>query len=791
MNASLPRLGLVAAATVSSLLGQEPGPAAAIPDEVRRLLDAPVWYFNYTVILQQEGAPGGAGRARRERITTGRMMMGVRSSGPSLSVMVNPSLMVITQPDQIDRLVAGYANWLHGPPPEDESLPPERRRTQEQEDAYILQVRQANVKAFHRVRYDYAAPGERTSASGSGTVTHIHEPALEFDAASRRYRLMFAPFDFTDSDTTLESYRGARETGIGTIHYVRQEIKSGLLYGDDDVGALDPPLRYFEGPLPGTFGNIVHSSTHRVKGTNMSGTLTVQFTLSPLPPVPVEFIIEPPANYVEWQPLGDKDEKTAGDGIPIKVTLQKIGGGPPPIKAMKYTYLLWKTSRELGVCLNWPPNPDAALPFDLQFEQEENRHLLVEGTDRQIAVHTVPADFTDTVMVSCFDYGAHGEFAATAELENGQIVHGKVKFTANQQELKLPFRADGSLIAAEFMNRHGLSGVTDDDDGERDPVGDGFTGDGLTLYEEYRGFMVGDNWTSANPKKKDLFVVNEMRGDRSLAMGLRLFQRVTNLEVHDLLRENQVRDVGLINFNRTAGPHLVDQSAIRIQRGTQYALGNRIAEVTGDVGTPGTAKTVSIPPDLDIFLGRPYMASTFAHELLHACNVYHHGEKDREVMWSYEPGGTQFYESSALYDAQGNAISGNDAVPITVKDESGTVIAPRQFFRAGLYRGVFNLGEAHGQHSGDDTCIMRYDVAFTYKSQRDPSVRYLSGREQLGLGLCTTAAGTGVNDAGRRMPEPRYHAAATPQNGGRGVAAKRGDCVHQIRVNDLATEPKR
>ena len=33
--------------------------------------------------------------------------------------------------------------------------------------------------------------------------------------------------------------------------------------------------------------------------------------------------------------------------------------------------------------------------------------------------------------------------------------------------------------------------------------------------------------------------------------------------------------------------------------------------------------------------------------------------------------------------------------------------------------------------------------------------------------------------------------AATPQNGGRDVIAKRGDCVHQLRVNDLATEPKR
>lgn len=286
--------------------------------------------------------------------------------------------------------------------------------------------------------------------------------------------------------------------------------------------------------------------------------------------------------------------------------------------------------------------------------------------------------------------------------------------------------------------------------------------------------------------------MNELRGLPSTVRGIRLFESVTAFKVHDRLRENQVNGAGQINFLRTAGPHLVDQHAIRIQPGELVLLGNQIAQVTGDVGTPGTAKTVSIPTDLGIQLGAAYMASTLAHEMLHACNVYHHGENDRTVWWSYSPPGTQFYESDAVWDpAQGTLIDGRNHAPITVRKEDGSVVLPTQFFPAGKTGGPIGMGMAHGQHSGHENCIMRYDVSMAYKSNRTAGLRYLSGRETTGFALCTSPAGTGVNDAGRTTPEPRYLTAATPQNGGSGVVARRGDCIHQLRVNDLATEPKR
>jgi len=44
-----------------------------------------------------------------------------------------------------------------------------------------------------------------------------------------------------------------------------------------------------------------------------------------------------------------------------------------------------------------------------------------------------------------------------------------------------------------------LADVTDN---ESDPVADGHPGDGFSLYEEYRGFIIGGQHVEVDPKKK-------------------------------------------------------------------------------------------------------------------------------------------------------------------------------------------------------------------------------------------------------------------------------------------------
>jgi hypothetical protein len=812
MKTSLPCRCLFAVSvslTIAQAQNPTPSVSPAITEDALRFLSAPVWYVNYTVTEKLNGTFGSRNTSS-ERVMSGTMLLGLRSQGPSLSVITgeakppdlasqvaaqqaralaalganaDPQALIAAVTSQLssvssaqvdqanaqfDAYVNNWANWISG-------LNIDETKTDAENERDLIRVRDENLKVTERYRWEFSGPShaggyDRGSARGAGTTRYGQEPAFEIDGANRKFKLLF-PLAFGDSLQTQEALRGLTEHSIGTIHYQRFEIKTGLHSGEQPITKITPEYKFIEGSLPASFGNISGQTIHAITKEGLPGTVSVQYFISPNPPIPVELIIEPPANLDQWQPVGGEDEKIAGEVLSFKVKLQKPGGGTPQFKAVRFIYTLTETTREKGVCLNWPPRPEADTPYDLQFEPGQNPDMYIDAPYLR-AVHTGAAPYEDTVKISCFDYGAYGEFEASAVLENGQVVYGIVRGPSNHQIVKIPNCRDGSKIATAFFTANGIGNLADDDDSENDPVGDGFKGDGLTLYEEYRGFKHGDNWMTADAKKKDVFVVNLMRSNPEVAAGISLFKGATALNVHPLLREYQVNANGVINFNRTAGPHVVDQHVIRIIPGTPVAEGATSAGVL-KVGTPGMAKRVKIPPDLGQHRGTFFFASTVAHEMLHSCNVFHHGEKDLVVKWSYQPPGNQFFE-----DASGTGA----AVPITVKKENGSVVLPSDFFPGGITEGPIDLGLPHRLHSGAEYCLMRYAIAIAYPSSSDPSVRYLTDVEPEGTGLCNSRNGTGVN--GSRTPQSRYSWAATILDGVPGVVKNRGDCEHQIRVND-------
>jgi hypothetical protein len=168
---------------------------------------------------------------------------------------------------------------------------------------------------------------------------------------------------------------------------------------------------------------------------------------------------------------------------------------------------------------------------------------------------------------------------------------------------------------------------------------------------------------------------------------------------------------------------------------------------------------------------QPYnvLAPAVAHELLHCCNVWHHGLTDRKVWWhcETEPDGRVFvYEYTDRTDV-GDREKG---VKVWVWDEDGEYLGPHYWDDA---KKVW-LGTKGGEHSGCEDCVMRYDCAQAYvKGIGERYFLQAGEQERPGQRLCVSAEGTGVNDKGRH-PQSRY-----------GDAAKdRGACVHHIRVKD-------
>ena len=277
-----------------------------VSEEAQKFLNAPVWYFNYTVTIKLNGSYGGR-TSSSERVMSGTMLLGLRSQGPSLSVItgdakppdlisqlaqqgraaagaggsaggqaalgaVRQQLRSVT-PDQVeearaqfDAYINNYANWISG-------LNNDEEKSDEENERLLIQVRQRNGVARERYRWEFSGTGsaggrDHGSASGGGDIMYSGEPSLEIDGANRKFKLLFQLM-FGDSLQTTEALRGREEYNIGTIHYQTFEVKTGLHSGEQPFTKITPEYKFIEGHLPGAFGTSrAHPSTRSSRGNS-------------------------------------------------------------------------------------------------------------------------------------------------------------------------------------------------------------------------------------------------------------------------------------------------------------------------------------------------------------------------------------------------------------------------------------------------------------------------------------------------------------------------------------------
>ena len=507
----------------------------------------------------------------------------------------------------------------------------------------------------------------------------------------------------------------------------------------------------------------------------LTANLEVTWTLVPGNVEEVELLVAIPAHHT-WIPNGSVDETTPGNHLAFTARLQQKGGGTPQARVKKFRVELDSVSREPGVCLNFPiisANAPSPAP-DLQFLAVLNQDWQPVGGPEFLALESPEGEFlvSPEAQLTCFDWGAYGLLKVTAELTDGRTLVGHLETDPTQQQIRLPKRAAGSLIADAWKTEQGVTGLSDFADHENIPVGDGHTGDGLTLYEEYRGFYEDGpfNHLSGHPHKKDLFVRDRIGDSR----GYLLAARLSGLEIHYKFTDAEFPPGRVINANHSAGaPHLVDQHGLVVVRsatvtGAGQACGgpsipkfiDRIVISTDEKSADASGGIVwtKIERSGQRIL-RDRFARLIAHELMHGCNVPHHGGNDLGGEWLAER------------DAEGTVRFLESGQMIRIRRENGDPVIPRPL--TNLTMTVW-LGMPQSQHSGDENCVMRYDVADAYPSLTEPDVRYwIDGDEIAGAGLCAQALGTGINASGRQ-PQSRYGDAA---NGG---------CQLRICVNDAA-----
>jgi hypothetical protein len=485
-----------------------------------------------------------------------------------------------------------------------------------------------------------------------------------------------------------------------------------------------------------------------------SGGITYQWDLSI---EPLELVVEID-DYQDWMPEAGIDEQTPGNEMTIHAWLQNPDGSRIVRPADVFRFEFPAISMEPGICLNFPSPVKALYDFDFQFLKDRN------PSAEKIRDHgqwiEMPSGTETTVQLSSFDWGANSTLKATANVDGEEIV-GYLKGDRKQSAILLPKRAPASLIADAWKEKMNAANLDDRDDSDNVPIGDGDKGDGFTLYEEYRGFMENGKHISTDPRKKDLFILDSLGGVSK--RGIALFARATQIKVHHELRSDEFPSSRTMNANIFEGPSLNKPQHGLVMRLETDSLYSRVE----NIGTPGISRTVHISRNMAYdpirlswirnAVGRSnsydYSAAVVGHEMGHAVNVPHHGDKDKtNVSWAL----VLNQDGSIARDADSYPkIVENGNQPIQVWLEAGIRTTPLWLQGDNnSVRGGLCIGVKQGEHSGDQTCLMRYNSAIAYETTS--STRYLViPLEEMGDRFCISSTGTGVNDKDRE-PQPRY-----------------------------------
>ena len=533
----------------------------------------------------------------------------------------------------------------------------------------------------------------------------------------------------------------------------------------------------------------------------------------------VEVTIE---GYDEWRPKGTvADPKQPGNHVIAHATLKNKDGSPaselPPVR--RFIFELKETSREPGICLNWPldakdNDPDLRLsgaPMGGELSQE----------DQKLVIKDVPKDEQQQpyaqAQVDSYDFGGRAELRVTCELEDGRQIVGLLKEPQGSVDIvRLPKMNAPGWIAESWRNEQGVSKLADDDDQEK-VEGQDYKGDGFTLYEEYRGFVENGVHVEGDPKKKDLFILN--LADVATRSGVSLFEQLSKVKTHARLRDGKemTQEARLMNGNHRAAPHRVDQHGVVLSHVGAGKGGYTSSSEGADdkkAFRPRYTNSVYIePPDaafglfsasvrerygIDHLNPSQLYAAAVAHELLHSIGVDHHGESRLLVRWGYfqrkdnpqNPTGKPRFTVNTgssqtltlLWEDTQTSVAENQQA-IYDQQIASSASGQQDYYKDAAEYWCNYLtfaGPLRGTDSGDEACVMRYYFATAYEAKGKTNTFYVMrpGVKQPETSLCKDPKGTGGN-AASHQPQPRFGDAA----GGR------GDCFANICPND-AIPPK-